>query len=68
MSTYKLSIHAIDGETVYQMIGTSKPHLLEFLRRYDHEGSDIFLCKRDGNEGVDIDNPDDIYKELGYQV
>lgn len=56
---YTLSVHSIDGDTIYEVQSSSKPKLLKFLQEYDHEGSGIMLVKN-------IDNPEEVYRELGF--
>lgn len=57
-----LYIDSVDGETLYSIQTAAAHRALEFLAKYDHEGSSIFL-KADHNQGP-IDNPDRIYAYL----
>lgn len=41
---YRVVICSVDGETVFECVGI-KETIIQFLDRYDHEGSSIFLCK-----------------------
>lgn len=61
---YNLSILCIDGETIYGLISSNKKLLLNYLRKYDHEGSNVSLVKHEGGFFMDVDNSDKVYSEL----
>lgn len=64
---YNLSICAVDGVTIYGCISDNKKELLEFLKRYDHEGSSISMVKRVDDKFIPLYN-EDVYKELQDNV
>lgn len=68
---YKINIDCVDNTTYYAMAAMSsdKKYLLEFLQKYDHEGSSLLLqiynsIENDGQLEREISNPKEIYKEL----
>lgn len=63
---YNLSILCVDGETIYGLISSNKKTLLNFLVKNDHEGSSVSLIKHEGDSFISIDNPDNVYSELGF--
>jgi len=62
---YYLGIDCVDGETRHFITSTSKERTLEFLRKYDHEGSSLVMAISNGREEQLVHNADLIYKELG---
>lgn len=65
---YTLSIACVDGETVYGLSSSDKKHLLNFLQRYDHEGSDACLDKVVDGKVIASFQDGNVYDELGYQA
>lgn len=62
---YSIYIDSVDGETMVSRVARDKAGMLDFLRRYDHEGSAIVLIVRDDHGQVlrAIDS-EDIYPFL----
>lgn len=61
---YNLSIFCVDGETIYGLISSDKKLLLNYLDKYDHEGSSVSMVKKIGEEFINIDDPEKVYEEL----
>ena len=62
--SYNLSIWCVDGDTIYGLISNDKKKLLDYLIKYNHEGSSINLKKEEGDRFINYENPEEIYKEL----
>ena len=54
---YMVAIGFVDGQISCQQMSESAKEALEFLERYDHEGSAIKL-------EMEVENPEDIYEFL----
>jgi hypothetical protein len=68
---YKITIDAVDGERFYVAGGPDKAELLDFLSRYDHEGSTVTLdwCSTANDTSVPglSADPERIYRILTGQ-
>jgi len=65
---YNLSICFVDGVTIYNIISSDKKLLMNFLDEHDHEGSSIYLTRKSDDIITTIDNPEQVYKELGMSI
>jgi len=59
---FQLHINAVDNERCYSIQTPNKKEALEFLKKYDHEGSSLQLDS--DRDQITIDNNDEIYKYL----
>jgi hypothetical protein len=54
---YDVHITGVDGETHAHLQTAYAAKALEFLQRFDHEGSSVYLR-------IDVDDPETIYRLL----
>ena len=60
---FNLSIGCVDGITIWGLISANKTALLNFLDRYDHEGSNINLVIKNGENFRSLDG-EEVYNYL----
>lgn len=61
---YRVAIDSVDGERGWEMYSPDVTDLLEFLAKYDHEGSDIGLFFYQNMGVYRTHFGEDVYKEL----
>jgi len=60
---HNLSICCVDGITIRGLISDDKKRILEFLDKYDHEGSGVNLVIKEEEKFQEL-NGEEVYKYL----
>jgi len=60
---YNLGVNVVDGSTEYSIRTDSAAEALNFLNRFDHEGSTVTLFIEDGQETITLFN-EEVYRTL----